>query len=110
LIEIIKILEGGVDLRTGSEEPKSLVLSHRGAQVTMPVSDEQLSIILSLLGSQEHPQVQRPLPASAPTPSMPKIANAPNNGHHATFVGALPDEPRLVGEAYDDPETGVASF
>lgn len=101
MIEIIKILEGGIDLRTGVEEPRSLVLVHEGAQALMPVSDEQLSIILSLLGSKEHEDVQLPDPPAAPTPVLPKVAD---NGSSATWVKPS------AGETYDDPETGVSSF
>lgn len=103
MIEIIKILEGGIDLRTGSEEPRSLVLSHNGSIATMPIADEQLAIILQLLGAGEHPQVRQALPPSAPAPSMPTIPS--ENGHNPSIQEEMPAE-----DGYDDPETGVAAF
>lgn len=101
-IVLTKILEGGIDLRTGGEEPKCVILQSGHAQASMPISDEQFGIILGLL--QQQADLVEPsghsTPDEPPAPVVP-MASRPTPEPEPDF------EP---GETYADPETGVAAF
>ena len=118
MIELIKILEGGIDLRTGAEEPRSVVLQNGETQLVMPISSDQLSHILSLLGVGEvldpddlQGRQTIPIPDLSSGPKTPR-----DNGTPSFDLGRIPDgedglddEPES-GETYEDEETGVSSF
>jgi hypothetical protein len=102
-ILISKILEGGIDLETMQELPKSLLLSCGHKHATLPISDEQLAVILSLLGAGANDAVYEAHEASAPEPPKMRVAPPQDNGVQFAPAPESSDE-------YTDRETGVASF
>lgn len=92
-IKITQILEGGIDLETMQELPRSMLLAFGDRRATMPVSEEQLGILMRLIS------------ADGPSPKLP----APSRQQHVNGSnGTLVDSP--VDDEYADAETGVAAF
>lgn len=104
-ITISKILEGGIDLQTMEEEPKSVLLECGPRSASMGISDEQFQIILHLLGTGQ--SVNEQMTESIEPPEPPQMAVV----HE---IPQVPSEDRALGEtydvSYDDPETGIAAF
>lgn len=103
MIEVTKILDGGIDLRSGAQEPRNLVLEHNGAVVTMPISDEQLEVVLSLLSK------SKPEPSAVPARSVPTERPPASPRPVPPAPQPVADDMEL-GESYEDPETGVAAW
>ena len=117
-ILISKILEGGIDLQTMEPEPKSLLLEHGNQCATLPISDEQFTVILSLLGSGTNAAVEEVQPSAAPEPPQMTPVNKNGDsfpvGKNGIQFDPSEDDP-AIGETYpeddySDPETGVSAF
>ena len=121
MIELIKILEGGIDLRTHQEEPAQVVLQNGSTTVNMPISPGQLNLILSLLGVQQ----KRPPPV-APAPDPPstetlesgtgEVYSVPHDMTVRSTVNFVPspfgdpgDDNPAPGEDYTD-DTGAIAW
>lgn len=102
MIEVTKILDGGIDLRSGAQEPRSLVLEHNGVSTTMPISDDQLQVVLGLLHRAVAPEQPAPRPQETPRPAPRQPAPRP--------VPQPQPSDMEVGESYSDPETGVDAW
>ena len=98
-IRIVQILEGGIDLETMQEIPRSVMLMFGDRQVTLPIADEQLKILMRLIGASSDEAV----PHRRAEPQAPVIQT-----HHLANGNGVVEEP--TGDSYNDPETGVSSF
>lgn len=109
-ILISKILEGGIDLESMEELPKCLLLTYGDRQVTLPVNEKQLQVVLSLLGVGTDVAVPETKEPSAPEPPKMKVAQIPiPAGNGVSFEPAeVPEE--TPDEDYRDGETGVEAF
>lgn len=98
-IRVIQILEGGIDLETMKQLPRSLLLESGHRRTTMPISEEQLQIVIGLLaGASDAPPKQ----VTNGTPIFHEAQDVPG--------GEIDDEDEQEETAYTDAETGVSSF
>lgn len=85
---IVQILDGGIDLETMEIIPKSLLVAYKAKRVLVPITDEQLGIIQSLIVdvAKESEVTRQPATKKNGTPAP------------------------VTDSEYDDPETGVSAF
>lgn len=112
-LEIVRIVGESFDLRTGQESPKGVVLSNGHHEITLPVDDRQLGIILKFWGEgmepgppkgkNGHAQVE-PQTWAEPPRFVEERVN-PN-----TFDTVQEDDELGPGEMYEDALTGAASI
>lgn len=118
MITVAKIVGESIDLRTGEEVPKSLVLTNGKQEISFPISDEVVMAIVRLMveGSvveQEEPNVQ-PEPVEVSTGLAPVVADLPRqkpaSAPKAPRPAPEPVQEREPGELYNDALTGVGSL
>ena len=120
MIQLTKILEGGVDITKGVTLPRYLVLSNGLREVSVPVSDEVVQEVASLLADPE-PEVvaqtfgpEETAPAGPPGPGpvehirvKPVLVKDDPVPPPSTDVEEDTFDP---GDEYDDTGTGVSSL
>jgi hypothetical protein len=96
-IRIAQILEGGIDLETMQELPRSMLLVFGDNRATMPISDDQLRVVMKLIGAAMDDVVH-------PNRSG-MVAESLSDGNGANSHGSM-----SADSDYSDSETGVDSF
>jgi hypothetical protein len=118
MLEVTKILEGGVDLATGDELPRCIVVSNRHNEVSITVKSEDLKKILALFidGRNRGEVGAAPMELFSHEPRESEVAMNPNPGPVMRVVEDAPpstdmsDEEFDAGEDYNDSGTGVGSL
>ena len=111
MLKVTKILEGGIDLETQKELPRSIVISNGHREVLVTVNDNVIRELTNLLSSNGASA------RAAPAPQRPPMSPRPA----ATGMLAFdePDRDDLVqfndddfepGEEFSDSGTGVGSL
>lgn len=105
MIHVQRVVGESIDLQTGQQTTKSLVLSNGISEVTIPVDDDSVALVLHLihqkLSSEGHETLlddPKPAPPAAP-PSFEEVDQ-----------DKVPDDDFEIGEHYREPATGVASI
>lgn len=131
MLEVTKIIEGGVDLRTGEELPRCIVISngHREQEVPIdPLTLRNLVLMYSDMMNATSVVDENPEIFEESTEAVPKPGNgsAPAPNPRPTIRVVKADEPEVeeptpssdlieedsfeAGEEYDDSGTGIGSL
>ncbi len=112
MLKVIKIIEGGINLETQEELPRSIVISNGQKEVLVAVNDNVIRELIGLLSSNGAPARAEPAPLLRRPPPSPRPAEAqmfsleePDSGD--TVFGDDGFEP---GEEFFDSGTGVSSL
>ena len=114
MIVVARIVGEGIDLASGSETPKSLVLSNGQREITLQVDDETIQEVIRMASESGAIAMSAP-PYPEPTVVPPHV-EVPHIEEPALAPPAmsLDDEEDVTsdgaGDEYDDPATGVASI
>jgi len=127
-MQVIKIIEGGIDLRSGEEISLGLVITNGIREFTIPISSEILNHITLMIAEEKpgKPIVEGPV---KPASEIPPAALSPAGGDLNPFREETQTTPRLVeeeptlpqnpldedegfepGEEYNDIGTGAGSL
>ena len=105
MIQVIQILEGGVDLRSGEQIGPSLVLFNGKTSLSLPVAPQSLASIVELWAEAATQVSDQPrLKETAPTP-MGAFQPMEEEEEYQPD-----DDEREIGEEYSDASTGVDAF
>ena len=123
MLQVVKFIEGGFDLTTHQEVPRSVVISNGSREVSLPVSEGQLKDLVKmyaeLMGAQSSvevaPQTRTPAPMSQQVKMFESIEDLPEPEGMVTAdmeaTGSVLDDGGFEpGEEYSDSGTGVASL
>jgi len=106
MLYITKIIEGGIDLMTQQELPRSLVVSNGDREIVIPVNDNVIAEVVELFAENGGPQNQNIPVADAPsaqTPNTSRVAASTNRAQRP------PPSPQPVNQApnpFEEEEEG----
>jgi hypothetical protein len=116
MLKVVKIIEGGIDLETREELPRSIVISDGQREVLVPVNDNVIRELGSLLAgnSGSGPVRSRTKPKNAPLaqsrPVSPQPVAAAIEDPFGAEAELPPDEDFEPGEEFSDSGTGASSI
>jgi len=127
MLKVVKIIEGGIDLETQEELPRSLIVSNGRREVTVPANDNVIREVVELLAE----MVDAPLDVSMeakmrvnsqpvsgsttprPPPSPRPVSKSPSPFESDEERGSqtpFDDEGFEPGEEFNDGGTGAGSL
>jgi hypothetical protein len=130
MLEIVKIIEGGIDLRDNTQLPRCIIVSNSHREVAIPISNAGLQALIGLYSDRgpvsmsahyEEPESKTAVPTST-TPRNGEVVQMAGSGDvSSTDVSSEPpvqEVPGLdeggedfePGDAYSDPGTGAKSL
>ena len=119
MLKVVKIIEGGINLETKEELPRSIVISNGHREVHVPANDIVIRDVVSLFVDNGEPKPpeeelltkapnvpQRPPPS--PRPASPRTAVTFEADEPAS--DSFDDEGFEPGEEFSDSGTGASSL
>jgi hypothetical protein len=111
MLEVTKILEGGLDLRTGQELHRGLVITNGRTEVIISIPPEKMEEVVGLIASEFGVAAPRAKPQVV---KVPNTYVAPISQSAEVFedtpVDPIEDEGFKPGEEYVDSDTGLDSL
>jgi hypothetical protein len=119
MLQVVKVVEGGIDFRSLEQLPRSLVISNGRREVEISATDEDIEKVVQLfaevasmdssVGTAPPPKPRNREPVRSPEPEQPVNRNWGLSQEEEEPEISEPDgfEP---GEAYSDSGTGVGSL
>lgn len=112
MLRVIKIIEGGIDLQSKEQLPRSLVISNGVTEAAIPVSDSDIEKVIELYVESEG----IPQPVVSPSSVERRLPSSPTPVRKA-FETFEPEKPEMIedagfepGEDCFDRGTGVESL
>lgn len=126
MLKVTKIIEGGIDLETNQELPRTIVVSNGHREVNIPANDNVIRQLIRLFAENSEPQDRITLegashyvePTTPPSTDVSRTSLSPQPVNTAPSLFDDPkEEPSEIedgdfepGEAFNDGGTGAGSL
>jgi hypothetical protein len=106
MLYITKIIEGGIDLMTQQELPRSLVVSNGDREIVIPVNDNVIAEVVELFAENGGPQNQNIPVADVPSAQTPNTSRAAADANRAQRPPPSPQPVNQAPNPFEEEEEG----